>query len=180
MAPVSSAFDNGLTMPALNEFDVCLAEPDISALTFPDAFVHLHSRSEGLSSLEAEERLTRFGENVLSKPRRTSHLKLLTDNFGHTMALLLWVSGGLAFAANLVQIGTAIWLVNVINGVFSCCQEYKAERASEALLQMLPVHVLVRRDGREEQILSSQLVPGDLLPMPEWLFPKTSAWTSLH
>ena len=65
--------------------------------------------------------------------------------------------------ADLPQLAAAIWTVILINGIFSFWQEYKAERAIEALQRLLPVYARVLRDGREERIDAGELVPGDIL-----------------
>ena len=54
-------------------------------------------------------------------------------------------------------------LVNVINGVFSFYQEFRAEKATDALRQMLPSYVQVIRDGEQQRILAEDLVPGDVI-----------------
>jgi len=73
-------------------------------------------------------------------------LKFLA-NFTHLMALLLWVGGLIGFIAQMPQLGVAIWTVNLINGVVSFLQEYKAEKATQALRRLLPTYARVRRDG---------------------------------
>lgn len=54
------------------------------------------------------------------------------------MAILLWVAGAIAFVAQLEELGIAIWLVNIINGLFSFWQEYQAGKETDALSKMLP------------------------------------------
>jgi magnesium-transporting ATPase (P-type) len=58
------------------------------------------------------------------------------------------------------QLGVAIWLVNLINSVFSFWQEYQAEQATAALQQLLPTYARVVRDGQEQRLLAEELVPG--------------------
>lgn len=58
------------------------------------------------------------------------------------------------------QLGVAIWLVNLINGAFSFWQEFKAERATEALKQLLPRHARVLRGGAKPELV---MRPGDEL-----------------
>lgn len=61
----------------------------------------------------------------------------------------------------------AIWIVNLINGFFSSWQEYKADRATEALRSLLPREVTVLRDGEPHRILAEALVPGDVVLLEE-------------
>ncbi len=58
-------------------------------------------------------------------------------------------------------------MVNVINGVFSFWQEFRAEKATEALKKMLPDYTRVIRDGEEQRILAAELVPGDIILLAE-------------
>ena len=87
--------------------------------------------------------------------------------FTHFLALLLWVAAGLAFLADVLHqgqgmatLGWAILGVILINAVFAFLQEYKAERAVQALRGMLPAKAWVIRDGQQQQIARSELVPG--------------------
>jgi magnesium-transporting ATPase (P-type) len=65
------------------------------------------------------------------------------------------------------QLGVAIWMVNLINGAFSFWQEYKAEKATEALRRLLSPYARVLRDGEEQRILAEELVPGDVMLLAE-------------
>jgi Ca2+-transporting ATPase len=136
-------------------------------LSTEQVFAALGSDPQGLSSTEASNRLNRYGPNVLREPPRTPLIRILLANFTHLMALLLWIGGGIAFAAQMPTLGIAIWLVNLINGLFSFWQEYKAEQATAALRRMLPSYARVRRAGEEVRILAERLVPGDVLLLAE-------------
>jgi len=58
-------------------------------------------------------------------------------------------------------------MVNIINGVFSFMQEYRAEKATEALRKLLPSYAHVLRAGEELHILAEELVPGDIILLSE-------------
>ena len=58
-------------------------------------------------------------------------------------------------------------MVVIINGMFSFWQEYKAEKATEALRRMLPTYAHVLRDGQECRVPAETLVPGDLMLLAE-------------
>ena len=132
-----------------------------------ETFPILDSRPQGLSQDEAKERLQRFGLNIITKPKGKPLWIRFLANFTHLMAILLWVGGIVAFIAQMPQIGIAIWMVNFINGGFSFWQEFKAEKATEALRQMLPSYARVLRQGEMERILSEELVPGDVILVEE-------------
>ncbi|MGB9175879.1 MAG: cation-transporting P-type ATPase [Methanoregula sp.] len=139
----------------------------IHTLPAADVFRVLKSRPEGLNAMETEENLRSFGRNTIRKIRgKPLYIKFLS-NFTHLMALLLWVGGIVAFAARMPELGVAVWMVNVINGIFSFWQEYRAEKATEALLRLLPYQARVVRAGREQLIAAEELVPGDVLLLSE-------------
>ncbi|MCS7008243.1 MAG: HAD-IC family P-type ATPase, partial [Gaiellaceae bacterium] len=117
----------------------------------------------GLSTEEARARLARFGPNVLAEPPRPSHLRRFAANLVHLFALLLWAGAALALLGGLPELAIAIVVVIVVNAVFAFVQEYRAERASDALRRVLPHTARVRRDGVEREIPAEELVPGDLV-----------------
>ena len=83
------------------------------------------------------------------------------------MAILLWIGGIMAYFADMLQLAIAIWLVNIINGVFSFWQEHRAGKATEALRSMLPSYARVIRSGKEQKILAEDLVIGDIMLLEE-------------
>ncbi|MCI1902702.1 MAG: cation-transporting P-type ATPase [Enterococcaceae bacterium] len=117
----------------------------------------------GLSQAEAEKRLSQYGKNAIEAEKQESTIKKFLKNFTSLMALLLWVAGFIAFFAGMMELGIAIWLVNVINGIFSFWQQYQAERATAALQKMLPDKIQVIRDGKAKVIVSEEVVPGDIV-----------------
>jgi magnesium-transporting ATPase (P-type) len=139
-----------------------------SVHTYPitEIYQTLATSPQGLSQAEAKVRLQRFGRNTIREVKRKPlYLKFLTK-FTHLMALLLWAGGILAFIGHMPQLGWAIWAVIVINAVFSFWQEFKAEKAMEALRRLLPVYARVLRDGEERRV-AEELVPGDLILLTE-------------
>jgi magnesium-transporting ATPase (P-type) len=117
----------------------------------------------GLRAIEAAERLARDGPNTIPTLERRSAGRELLAQMTHFFALLLWVASGLAFVARMPQLGAAIIVVVVVNGVFSFLQEWRAERAAQQLQDLLPRRATVVRDGAEIEIDTSAVVTGDLL-----------------
>lgn len=139
----------------------------IYKLTSDDVFSMMRTRGEGLTSPEVKERQDKYGKNVISEKKGEPIILIFLSNFISLMAILLWVGGAIALIAAMPELAIAIWLVNIINGVFSFMQEYRAGKATEALKKMLPSYVRVVRDNKEQQILAEDLVPGDIMLVQE-------------
>jgi calcium-translocating P-type ATPase len=92
-----------------------------------------------------------------------SPLRLLVAQLVHFFALLLWAAAGLAFIGGMPQLAVAIAVVVVLNGVFAFVQEYRADRAAEALRELVPHRVTVVRDGVRHEVDAVDLVVGDLV-----------------
>lgn len=140
---------------------------DLHAVPIPEIYKRLEARPDGLTEAEVKERQTRFGRNRILKIKGKPLVLKLLANFTHLMALLLWIGGVVGFIAKMPQLGLAIWTVNLINGAFSFWQEYKAEKATKALLRLLPPYARVLRDGIEQSVLAEELVPGDMMLLAE-------------
>lgn len=132
-----------------------------------EIFTQFETRSSGLTGDESARRVQKYGKNSLIKPRKKSIYIRFLANFTHLMAILLWVGGIVAFIAHMPQLGIAVWMVNLINGLFSFWQEFRAEKAADALVQLLPLHVRVIRDGITKNIEAEDLVPGDIMVLSE-------------
>ncbi len=120
-------------------------------------------RPGGLSSAEAAVRLRQAGPNVLPATSATPVWRQLTHQFVHFFAVLLWAAGALAIVGGLPELGVAIFAVIVLNGLFAFAQEYRAERASQRLRDLVPRRVTVMRDGGPIEIDAADLVVGDVV-----------------
>jgi sodium/potassium-transporting ATPase subunit alpha len=147
---------------------------DINRLPIEEALKRLESGSGGLSPDEAQRRLAQYGPNLLAGPDHYSILRGLLRQFTHFLAVLLWVAAGLSFAADYMKpgegmatLGWAILGVIIINAGFAFFQEYKAERAVQALHRLLPDKAWVTRGGQSVETARSEIVPGDVLILEE-------------
>jgi P-type Ca2+ transporter type 2C len=139
----------------------------VEALPAPEVFQALQSSPLGLAADEVASRLARCGPNELRELGQRSMAARLVSNYTHVMAVLLWVGAALALLAGLPELSVAVVLVNLVNGIFSFWQEYKAEKAIDALRKLLPVQARVLRGGREASVPAEELVPGDVLLLGE-------------
>lgn len=139
----------------------------IHELPVNEVFEGLASSPEGLTQEEAEKRLVVFGRNVLKEHKGKPLYKKFLANFTHLMAILLWVGGVVGIIAKMPQLAIAIWMVNIINGAFSFWQEFRAEKATDALKKILPTTSRVMRESTEIRIPAEELVPGDVIFLAE-------------
>ena len=117
----------------------------------------------GSSSVEAAAQLRLHGRNELPTRRRTPAWKRLAAEFVHFFALMLWVAGALACVAGMPQMGVAIFVVVVINGLFAFAQAERAERATERLRSLMPTRVTARRDGVPAVVEGADVAMGDVV-----------------
>jgi sodium/potassium-transporting ATPase subunit alpha len=134
----------------------------------------LQTRPAGLSPHEVAERLAEVGPNALETRQRFRWVESLGRQFLNFFTLLLDLAAAICFLANLMQpgegmavLGWALLSVSVLNAGFSFLQEYRAERAMEALRKFLPQRVHVRRGGETVEQGADALVPGDVLLLHE-------------
>ncbi|GAB4113812.1 MAG: cation-transporting P-type ATPase [Roseiflexaceae bacterium] len=123
------------------------------------------SSPHGLEEQEARARLERYGPNSISDPGGTTIIKRLMNSFANWITAILLVAGILAFATGTPVIGWVILAVSFVNGCFTVWQEYVAEQAIAALRNLLPPMTFVRRAGQTRKVLTSEVVPGDILAL---------------
>ena len=141
--------------------------PGESTLTTADVLELLATSPTGLGAAESVRRRALAGENRLQRVRRRPGWLRLLEQFWSFFAILLWIGGAFAILAGMPQLGVAVFVVILVNGVFSFFQEYRAERALETLEDLLPRSLVVRRDGQEAACPAVDLVPGDVVRIEE-------------
>ncbi|MDR3602282.1 MAG: HAD-IC family P-type ATPase, partial [Desulfosporosinus sp.] len=151
----------------MNKRVTALQEENIFRLTKDEIFKELNTSNNGLTHNEAETRIQKYGYNEINEVKTTSLIAKFLSNFTNLLAILLWIASILSFVGRMPQLGWTIILVIIINALFSFWQEFKAEKATESLKKLLPQYVKVIRDGHLEQMLSKELVPGDLISLEE-------------
>jgi len=117
----------------------------------------------GLTSEEVKSRLEKYGYNELKKEERVSPYALFINQFKNTLIIILLIATVLSILIGEVLDAAIIGLIVIFSAVLGFIQEYKAERALEALNKMLSPTITVLREGKEEEIPAKDLVPGDIL-----------------
>lgn len=123
---------------------------------------------QGLSTTEAESRLTEHGENKLHERKKKTNAQRFFEQFKDVMILILIVAAIVSFVVACYEgegffESILILMIVVLNALMGVIQESKAEKALEALKKLSSPHSKVIRDGKESVIEASQLVPGDII-----------------
>ena len=146
----------------------------INNLTIEQVLSTLVTSKQGLTGEEAERRLAEFGKNEITAVKGKPLLFRLLGQFTHFLAILLWIAAGLSFLSeylhpgeDMLTMGVAVIAVIFINAIFTFVQEYRAEKALEALKKLLPFNVKVLRNGKEIEAAAELVVPGDLVLLAE-------------
>lgn len=128
-----------------------------------DVFTHVGSDPHGLSSEEAGRRLSEFGSNALRAAVRTSPFELFVAQCKNVFVVILLIATALsAFLGHGIE-AAAIAVIVLFAVILGFLQEYRAEKAIEALRKMAAPIATVLRDGEEEEIFARDVVPGDVL-----------------
>jgi sodium/potassium-transporting ATPase subunit alpha len=146
----------------------------IQNLTKEEVFTTLLTSENGLPEEEAQRRLNEYGLNEIKEVRKKPLYLKFISQFTHFLALLLWIAAFLSFLSEyhhpgegMLTLGAAIIAVIFINAVFTFIQEYRAEKALEALKKLLPFYVKAMRDGKEKEVHAREVVPGDVILLSE-------------
>jgi Ca2+-transporting ATPase len=118
---------------------------------------------QGLTSDEASRRLEKFGLNELKKEEKVSAWALFFNQFKNSLIIILLIATALSVLIGEILDAAMIAVIVLLSAVLGFIQEYKAEKALEALKKMLSPLVTVLRESREEEVPCKALVPGDIL-----------------
>lgn len=118
---------------------------------------------DGLTTKEAAKRLEKYGYNELPKEEIKPLYKVFLGSFKDPIIYVLIVCAILSFIVGETLDGLAILFIIMVDAIVSTIQEYKANKNSEALKNLIKVNSKVMRDGKQCEIDSSLVVPGDIL-----------------
>ncbi|MEP0804016.1 MAG: cation-translocating P-type ATPase [Chloroflexota bacterium] len=128
-----------------------------------EAFAELNSSESGLSQEEARARLARYGPNEIQAARRISPWEILLEQFKNVLILILLGATTISFFLGHGVESIVIAVIVLFAVVLGFVQEYRAERAIDALRQMAAPMATVLRGGEEIKIPARDVVPGDVV-----------------
>ena len=149
------------------------------AMKIEEVFQELNVSRDGLSSQEARERLAKYGYNEIRKVKRRTALHMFLDEFKDVFILLLIVATIFSAIVGYYEMlqgeefmeayadTITISAIIILCAVTGFVQEYRAEKAVEALKRLAAPKARVIRDGKEIIIPAKEVVPGDILVLEE-------------
>jgi Ca2+-transporting ATPase len=138
-------------------------QPAWHSLPVEEVFRELSSSPIGLTDVTARERLASNGPNELQAGHKVSAWQILLDQFKNVLLLILIIAVGLSIATGHGTEAIVISVIVMFAVALGFYQEYRAERAMEALQQMAAPNATAIRDGEESQLPARELVPGDVI-----------------
>src|SRR3989338_301023 len=117
----------------------------------------------GLSTAEAARRLAEYGPNQLEQAHHTSAWELLFEQFKNVLIIILLIAVGLSAVLGHEVEAIAIGVIVFFAVFLGFIQEFRAEKAMEALQKMAAPTATVLRGGKEIEIAAIDLVPGDII-----------------
>jgi len=137
-------------------------------------FHEFRTSKDGVGEKDVLGRQEEFGKNIIESKKKKNYIKEYFFQYIEFFPILLEIAGILAFVANYYQpnegndiLGYAIFGAVFINASFTFWQNFKADKAMEALLKLIPTVIKVRREGITKEVDAAELVPGDIVVLEE-------------
>lgn len=122
---------------------------------------------KGLTNSQAARFLNQYGLNIILEQKKKNILIKFIEQFNNFLTILLLLAAFFSFFINEKIDGTLIFAIVILNALFGIYQEAKAEESIDALKKMTVTKIRIIRDGKEQEIDSTYLVPGDVIFIEE-------------
>ncbi|HET9098430.1 MAG TPA: cation-transporting P-type ATPase [Candidatus Saccharimonadales bacterium] len=127
----------------------------------------LNTSTDGLSDIEAKDRIERLGGNELVKIKHENPFITLLRQFRNLLVIMLLVSSAFSLYLHDAKTAVILLLIGVMNAGVGFVQEYKAEGIVKSLERLVVPKAKVMRSGKLEEINSTELVLGDIIYIEE-------------
>ncbi|MEN3001717.1 MAG: HAD-IC family P-type ATPase [Armatimonadota bacterium] len=131
------------------------------ALTPEQVASYLNTSERGLSDTEVRKRLQQYGLNQLEEMKPLSIFEIILHQFESPLIYILLAATVVTLLLGDYIDSAVIAAVLILNATIGFIQEYRAERSVRSLMQLTAPHAIAIRDGKEHDIESRYLVPGD-------------------
>ncbi|ADL06613.1 cation-translocating P-type ATPase [Lacrimispora saccharolytica] len=132
-------------------------------LSEDEALAKLGAGRNGLDSREVLKRRQLYGPNTLKKAERKNAFQVFLDQFKDLLVIILIIAAVISMISGDVESTGVIFAVLLLNAVLGTVEHQKAEKSLDSLMALSSPVAKVIREGRKQEILSSEIVPGDIL-----------------
>lgn len=143
-------------------------EQELKKLAFlseRELFMELRTSINGLSSEDAKERLEEYGENRVDAQKPTPAWLLFIEGFKDPFVLVLAALAVVSFATSDYEAAIVMLVMILASVTITFVQEYRSQKASLALKELIENTCAVTRDGRTKEIPMDEIVPGDIVTL---------------
>ncbi len=130
-----------------------------------DVFKELKTDKNGLTEKEAEARLEKYGLNEIQQLKKISPLKIFLEQFHNIVIYILIFALVVSIFLNETIDAIVIGAIVIVNAIIGFIQEYRAEKAIEALKKLASLKATVIREEKEKEIDAKLLVLGDIVKL---------------
>ncbi|MBD3262847.1 calcium-translocating P-type ATPase, SERCA-type [Candidatus Woesearchaeota archaeon] len=125
------------------------------------------SKRTGLTNQEVEKRRQKYGKNILARKKKINLFLIFAKQFKSFLILLLVIAGAIALAVQHYIDAAVIFAIIIMNALIGFAQEFRAEKAIEALKKLAAPKAHVIRNGKKIKIPTQDLVPGDIIVLEQ-------------
>ncbi len=140
-----------------------IVEENWHSLTEKEILRVLDTNEAGLDAEEVNKRLQFYGENKLPEEKRRSLLNIILHQILNPLIFILIFAASASIAIGDASDAIFIFIVIFLNSALGAFQEFNAEKSASSLQKMIKIKARVRREGKEFEVSSENLVPGDVV-----------------
>lgn len=132
-------------------------------LSEDEALSQLHASRSGLSAAEIIKRREQYGQNTLIKAERKRAFQVFLDQFKDLLVIILMIAAVISMISGDAESTGVIFAVLLLNAILGTVENQKAEKSLDSLMALSAPVAKVMREGKIQEILSAEVVPGDML-----------------
>jgi magnesium-transporting ATPase (P-type) len=139
-----------------------IAQEHWQAFRKEEIFSELKTSEKGLNQEEVKKRIEFYGENKLPEGKKITFLQIILHQLLNPLIFILVAAALASLAIGEGKDAIFIFLVIFINSALGAYQEFNAEKSASSLQKLMKIKARIRRDGKEAEVPSEELVPGDI------------------
>ena len=136
---------------------------EIYQMTKEEVLRNRHASEDGLTESEVLKIRQEMGENCMKEAKKKSPVRIFAEQFLDLLVIILIIAAVVSMLSGNVESTVVIFVVIVMNAVLGTVQYLKAEKSLDSLKALSSPHAKVLREGKKMEIVSKDVVPGDIL-----------------